>query len=190
MGNKKYAGSFFEHFKIMNDPRQEGKVMHKLIDVLFIAVAATVCRCEDWEEIEEWAVGREEWLREHLELPNGIPSYYTFERVFNFIDPKQFGRIFSNWMKEVTGDTEDAVIAIDGKTMRGTAEKCSGKKGIHIVSAWCSKNNLVLGQVKTEEKSNEITAISELLDLLFIKGSIVTIDAMGCQKDIARKIIE
>lgn len=110
--------------------------------------------------------------------------------MFEFIDPKQFEMIFSNWMKEVTGNTEDTVIAIDGNTMRGIAEKGSGKKAIYIVSAWCSKNNLVLGQVKTEEKSNEITAILELLDLLFIKGGIVTIDAMGCQKDISRKIIE
>lgn len=191
MGEKRlYMGSFFDYFTIIFDPRQEGKVRHKLIDVLFIAVAATICGCDEWEEIEEWAIAKEEWLRKYLELPNGIPSWYTIERVLDCIDPKQFEKCFTEWMKEITQFKEGDVVAIDGKTMRGTADRSNAKRAVHIVSAWCSSDKLVLGQVKTDEKSNEITAIPELLDLLFIKGAIVTIDAMGCQKDIATKIVK
>lgn len=191
MGERRlYMGSFFDYFTIIFDPRQEGKVRHKLIDVLFIAVAATICGCDEWEEIEEWAIAKEEWLRQYLELPNGIPSWYTIERVLDCIDPKQFEKCFTEWMKEITQFKEGDVVAIDGKTMRGTADRSNAKRAVHIVSAWCSSDKLVLGQVKTDEKSNEITAIPELLDLLFIKGAIVTIDAMGCQKDIATKIVK
>lgn len=191
MGERRlYMGSFFDYFTIIFDSRQEGKVRHKLIDVLFIAVAATICGCDEWEEIEEWAIAKEEWLRQYLELPNGIPSWYTIERVLDCIDPKQFEKCFTEWMKEITQFKEGDVVAIDGKTMRGTADRSNAKRAVHIVSAWCSSDKLVLGQVKTDEKSNEITAIPELLDLLFIKGAIVTIDAMGCQKDIATKIVK
>lgn len=188
MGKKLYKGSFFKHFMIIYDPRQEGKVRHKLIDVLFIAVAASICYCNEWLDMEDWAIQNEEWLRQYLELPNGIPSWYTIERVFDVIDPKQFEKCFAVWVRQITKMKEGTVVAIDGKTMRGTDNKESGKRAVHIVSAWCSENNLVLGQVKTEDKSNEITAIPELLDLLLIKGAIVTVDAMGCQKDIATKI--
>lgn len=190
MGKKLYKGSFFKHFMIIYDPRQEGKVRHKLIDVLFIAVAASICYCNEWLDMEDWATENEEWLRQYLELPNGTPSWYTIERVFDVIDPKQFEKCFSEWVRQITKMKEGTVVAIDGKTMRGTDGEESGKKAVHIVSAWCSENNLVLGQVKTEDKSNEITAIPELLDLLLIKGAIVTIDAMGCQKDIAEKIVK
>lgn len=184
------TGNFFTHFGILKDTRQEGKIKHLLTDILFIAVAATLCGMDEWEDIEEWALAKEDWLTKHIQLPNGIPSYHTYRRVFGVIDPKQFEKCFIEWMKEATEMVEGTVVAIDGKTMRGTAEKKSGKKGLHIVSAWCSENNLVLGQVKTNEKSNEITAIPELLDLLFLKGAIVTIDAMGTQKEIAKKIVK
>lgn len=187
---KKYKGRFFEHFMIIYDCREKGKVRHNLIDVLFIAVAATICGADDWEDMEAWALEREEWLRERLELLNGVPSWYTIERVFDAIDPKQFEKLFIEWMKEITQIQEGTVVAIDGKSMRGTAEKSKGKSAVHIVNAWCSSNKLVLGQVKTSEKSNEITAIPELLDMLFIKGCIVTTDAMGCQKDIVKKIVK
>jgi predicted transposase YbfD/YdcC len=140
--------------------------------------------------MEDWAIQREDWLRQHLKLPNGIPSWYMIERVLDVIDPKQFEKCFAEWMQEVTKSCKGGVVAIDGKTVRGTANEKVGKRAVHIVSAWCSGNKLVLGQVKTDDKSNEITAIPELLDLLFIKGSIVTIDAMGCQKDIAKKIVK
>lgn len=190
MGKKLYNGSFFKNFMVIYDPRQEGKVRYKLIDVLFIAVAASICYCNEWQDMEDWATQNEEWLRQYLELPNGIPSWYTIERVFDVIDPKQFEKCFAGWVRQITKMKEGTIVAIDGKTMRGTGDEESGKKAVHIVSAWCSENNLVLGQVKTEDKSNEITAIPELLDLLLIKGAIVTIDAMGCQKDIATKIVK
>ncbi len=190
MRRKLYKGSFFNHFMILFDSRQEGKVQHKLIDILFIAVAASLSNCNNWEDMEEWAEAREEWLRNYLELPNGIPSQYTIARVFDVIDPKQLEKCFAEWMKEVTHVKKGSIVAIDGKSMCGTIEKGKGKKAIHIVNAWSSSERLILGQVKTDDKSNEITAIPELLDMLFIKGAIVTIDAMGCQKDIAKKIVE
>jgi predicted transposase YbfD/YdcC len=183
-------GSFFNYFMVIYDSRQQGKVKHKLIDILFIVVSATLCNCNEWEEIEEWAKAKEEWLRQYLELPNGIPSWYTMERVMDVIDPKQFEKCFVEWMREVTQVKEGDVVAIDGKAMRGTADRRAGKKAINIVSAWCSGDKLVLGQVRAGEKSNEIRAIPELLDMLFIKGAIVTIDAMGCQKEIATKIVK
>jgi len=193
MGNKLYRGSFFDYFMIIHDPRQENKVRHKLIDILFIAVAASICYCNEWRDIEDWAIENEQWLRQYLELPNGIPSWHTIKRVFDIINPKQFEKCFVEWMKEVvqmgSGMKEGSVVAIDGKTMRGTVDEELENKAVHIVSAWCSANKLILGQVKTDDKSNEITAIPELLDMLFIKGTIVTIDAMGCQKDIATKIV-
>lgn len=190
MINKKYKGSFFKHFMIIFDPRQDGKVHHKLIDILFIAITATLCGFSGWDDMETWAEHKEPWLRKYLELPNGIPSYSTIRRVFDFIDPKQFGRCFSEWMKEVTELSKGTVVAIDGKTMRGTADKGRGKKAIHIVNAWCSENKMVLGQVKTDDKSNEITAVPELLDMLFIKGCIVTVDALNTQKDTVKKIVK
>lgn len=190
MVKKKYKGSFFNHFQIIYDRRQARKVHHNLIDVIFIAIAATLCGCDEWEGMEDWAVQREGWLRHYLELPYGIPSCYTIKRVLDAIDTKQFEKCFAEWMKEITQDCKGDVVAIDGKTMCGTANQKAGKKAVHIVSAWCSGNKLILGQVKTNDKSNEITAIPELLDMLFIKGSIVTIDAMGCQKDIAKKIVK
>lgn len=190
MGKKLYKGSFFKHFMIIYDPRQEGKVWHKLIDVLFIAVTATVCGFNEWEDMEIWASEKEEWLRKYLELPHGIPSWSTIRRVFDAIDPKQFEKCFAEWMKEVTQISKGTVVAIDGKTMCGTADEKAGKKAIHIVNAWCSGNKMILGQVKTDDKSNEITAVPELLDMLFIKGCIVTVDAMNTQKDTVKKIVK
>ena len=190
MVNKKYKGSFFEHFMIIFDPRQDGKVWHKLIDILFIAVVATVCGYDDWEEMAAWAKHKEEWLRKYLELPNGIPSKSTIRRVFDFIEPKQFEKCFASWMREVTQINKGTIIAIDGKTMRGTADIKANKKAIHIVNAWCSENKMVLGQVKTDDKSNEITAVPELLDMLFIKGCIVTVDALNTQKETVKKIVK
>jgi predicted transposase YbfD/YdcC len=181
---------FFDYFKIIADWRQENKVKHILGEILFISVSATLCGMDDWELIEEWALNNEELLKRYLKLPYGIPSHHTYKRIFNVIAPKQFEKCFIEWMKDVTNIKQDTVVAIDGKTMRRTGEKATGKKALHIVSAWCSENGLVLGQVKTEEKSNEITAIPELLSLLSIKDAIVTIDAMGTQKDIAKKIVK
>lgn len=188
MSDKQYEGNFFDYFITIYDPRQDEKIKHKLIDILFIMVTAVICRCDEWHEIELWAREREEWLKKYLELPNGIPSQYTLERVCDVIDPKQFAKCFAEWMKDVTDISKGTIVAIDGKTARGTARK--DKKPIHIVNAWCSSNKMILGQVKTDEKSNEITAVPELLDMLFIKGSIVTVDAMNTQKKIVEKIVK
>lgn len=185
-----YNGGFFESFSILEDRREEGKVLHKLIDVIFIVVSAVICGCNEWKEIKLWSSVEPniQWLKKYITLPNGVPSLSTMGRVFNIIDPKQFEKCFADWMKAAQKEDED-IVSIDGKTMRGTIE--SGKsKGVHIVSAICKSHSLVIGQVKTDEKSNEITAIPELLDMLYLKGCIVTIDAMGCQRKIAKKIIE
>ena len=187
-----YKGDFFEIFGTLEDIRQEEKVKHKLVDILFLVVSAVICGCNEWKEIHLWASWESnvKWLKKYIELENGTPSLATIGRLFNIIDPKQFEKCFIDWMRAAVKLGKKEVIAIDGKTMRGSQEKAKDQKGAHIVSALCSSYNLVLGQVKTEEKSNEITAIPELLDLLFIEGCIVTIDAMGAQKKIAKKIVK
>jgi predicted transposase YbfD/YdcC len=181
---------FINYFGIIKDIRQQTKVRHKLIDILFIAVAATIANASDWKEIEIFAKKREEWFRNFLEIPNGIPSHDTFERTFRWIDPKQFEKCFVHWVREIAALAARSIVAIDGKTMCGAFDTDDRKSPVHIVSAWASENGMVLGQVKTNEKSNEITAIPELLDLIFVKNCIVTIDAMGTQTKIADKIIE
>lgn len=182
--------SLVENMKAVTDRRQDAKVMHKLEDILFIAVVATIANAGSWEEIADFARGRQEWFRKYISLTNGVPSHDTFERAFRWIEGKEFERCFILWMREVSREENGMrVIAIDGKTMCGSGDASTGRKPLHIVSAWTDVNNMVLGQVKTEEKSNEITAIPELLKLLDIKGAIVTIDAMGTQKEIARQII-
>jgi len=181
---------FEDHFGIIEDKRQEKKVMHKLIDILFIAVAGTIANASDWQEIEIFAREREDWFRKYLELPNGVPTHQTFERVFQWLDPKQFEKCFIRWVQDIVSLEERSIVAIDGKTMRGAYNGEDKKSPIHIVSAWASENGMVLGQVKTNEKSNEITAIPELLDLLTVKNCIITIDAMGTQTKIAEKIIK
>jgi predicted transposase YbfD/YdcC len=185
-----YEGDFFEIFGTLEDIRQEEKVKHKLVDILFLVVSAVICGCNEWKEIYMWAnwESNVKWLKKYIGLENGIPSLATIGRLFNIINPKQFEKCFIDWMRAAVDLREKEVIAIDGKTMRGSQDR--NQKGAHIVSALCSSYNLVIGQVKTEAKSNEITAIPELLDLLFIKGCIVTIDAMGTQKKIAAKIVK
>ncbi|MFZ3372350.1 MAG: ISAs1 family transposase [Desulfitobacteriaceae bacterium] len=186
-----YKGKFFEFFGIIYDKRQPEKIKHTLIDVLFVIVAAVFCRIDELEEIYYWAMAPDNrnWLSNYVDLKGGIPSISTIRRIMNWIDPKQFEKCFISWVGEMTvfskngGDT----VEIDGKSMRGSR---NGNKCAHIVSAWCSANNLVLGQVKTDVKSNEITAIPELLDLLYLKGCCVTIDAMGCQRKIVKKIVK
>lgn len=182
--------TFFKHFEIIPDLRQDGKVKHKLIDILFIAVAGTIAGSDSWEDIEEFAEEREDWFKKYIELRNGIPSHDTIERTFSWIEPKYFEKAFISWAEELSQKSKGDIVAIDGKTARSTYDNQLGKSPIHIVSAWLDSNKMVLGQVKTDQKSNEITAIPLLLDMLFIKGCVVTIDAMGCQKDIAEKIIE
>lgn len=180
------VSSFVELFANIPDERQEWKVKHKLVDIIFIAVVATIADCDDWEEIEWFGKLKENWFRKYLELPNGIPSHDTIERVFSWIDPDKFRGAFMAWVALAMGIKTPGVIAVDGKTMCGTDD--AGKKALHVVNAWFGENKLVLGQVFVDEKSNEIKAIPELLDILDVTGHIVTIDAGGTYKDIAGKI--
>lgn len=189
--SKPTAASIIEHFSILPDPRVHVKKNeHKLIDIIVIAVCAVISAADNWTEIEEYGNAKKDWFATFLELPNGIPSHDTFNRVFSLINPDEFQRCFLGWIQAAANITKGQVIAFDGKTLRRSYDKKSNKAAIHMVSAWASKSRLVLGQIKTEEKSNEITAIPELLDLLEIEGCIVTIDAMGCQKKITQKIVD
>lgn len=176
-------------FSQVDDPRRDLTKLHKLNDILLIGIISVICGADSWNEMELYAQEKEDFLRTFLELPNGIPSHDTLNRVFSAIDSKQFELCFIEWVKTLAQLTDKEIVAIDGKTIRGAKHK--GKKSpIHMVSAFACENNLVLGQVKTDEKSNEITAIPKLLEILSIKDTVVTIDAMGCQKEIAEKIIE
>jgi len=163
---------------------------HKLIDILVITILATICGADTWIEIHEFGVSKYDWLITFLELPNGIPSHDTFGRVFSLIDPHKFDDCFYAWIGSLSIDTNNDIIAIDGKTLRGSGNKRKNQKPLHLVSAWAADNRLMLGQVRTQEKSNEIEAIPRLLKMLDISHTIVTIDAMGCQKEIAQQIIE
>ena len=179
-----------EHFGRLNDPREEELVEHKLLDMIVIAVCAVICGADTWVEVETFGKARQAWLEGFLDLPHGIASHDTFGRLFARLSGHQFQKCFASWIQAVFTVTSGQVIAIDGKTLRRSYDRGCNKAAIHMVSAWANANRLVLGQVKTEAKSNEITAIPELLKLLEVKGSIVTIDAMGCQKAIAADIID
>jgi predicted transposase YbfD/YdcC len=165
------------------------KARHKLIDILVIAVAAILCGADDWVAIETFGKARKSWFKRFLELPNGIPSHDTIGRVFSLLSTEAFERCFIAWMGSLLDDVGD-VIAVDGKTVRRSHDRSRGRSAIHVVSAFATDAGVALGQVKTEEKSNEIRAIPELLKALDIKGCTITIDAMGCQKAIAEQIIE
>lgn len=173
----------------MEDFRINRKKQHLLIDIISIAIAATLTGCEGYDEIEDFGNENMDWFSSFLLLPNGIPSHDTFNRVFSKMNPLKFEQCFRNWVNQVLEMHKSQLISIDGKTIRGA--KSNGiKSPIHMVSAWASDSNMVLGQIKVNEKSNEITAIPELLNSLFIKDCIVSIDAMGCQENIAKTIIE
>lgn len=182
--------SLVENFGDIKDPRVERTKKHKLTDILVIAILAVIGGAQGWEDIENYGISKQEWLEEFLELPNGIPSDDTFRRVFEFINPEELNRCFSRWIETLVTNMGGEIIPIDGKTIRGSYDRNQGKSALHVVSAWASEQNLVLAQMKVEDKSNEITAIPALLELLDIKGSIITIDAMGTQTEIAKKIID
>jgi predicted transposase YbfD/YdcC len=179
-----------EHFSSITDPRIDRTKRHLLIDILTIAICSTICGAETWEEMELFGQAKQDWFKTFLELPSGIPSHDTFRRVLARIDPDQFRQCFLDWVRSAYEITQGQVVAIDGKFSRGSVDRRAGKGAINMVSAWAAENRLVLGQVKVAEKSNEITAIPELLDMLEISGCIVTIDAQGCQKEIASKIVD
>ena len=178
-----------DYFSNMTDPRVERTKLHKLEDILAIAICATICGAEGWYEMAFFGQCKQPWLETFLELPNGIPSDDTFRRVISALQPDEFEVCFQRWTKAVSNQQGD-IIAIDGKTLRRSHDNANGKSAVHIVSAWACENKMVFGQVATDEKSNEITAIPRLLEMLVLDGSVVTIDAMGCQKKIAEKIKE
>ena len=178
------------HFSIIQDYRQTGKIEHKLSDILLLVICAVIAGADGWEEIEDFGHDRLTWLQEYADFDNGIPSHDTLARVMSLINPQQFQRCFANWMQSCHKLTDGEVIAIDGKTFRGSYDKRRRTGAIHMVSAFSTANGVVLGQVKTDEKSNEITAIPELLKLLSVCSCLVTLDAMGCQKAIAQAILD
>jgi predicted transposase YbfD/YdcC len=174
-------------FARLKDPRRAHRRLHLLQDIIVIALCAAIAGAQDWQEIETFGRKRKDWLRRFLELPNGVPSHDTFERVFDRLQPRAFQACFREWVRAVSEALRIKHVAIDGKTLRGSG---SAKLGpLHLVSAWATAQRLSLGQVAVDAKSNEITAIPALLELLDLKGALVTIDAMGCQKDIAAKIV-
>jgi predicted transposase YbfD/YdcC len=182
------------HFLTVTDPRREHNKAHKLIDIIMIAICAVIAGADDWVAVEEFGLEKFDWFAAFLELPGGIPSHDTFGRVFSLLNAKEFQASFSQWMQSVVRKTEGQVIAVDGKTNRHTfGGKTTGSdsltKALHLVSAFATANGVSLAQVDTNQKSNEITAIPELLKLLDISGCLITTDAMGCQTDIAADII-
>jgi predicted transposase YbfD/YdcC len=184
------AANIAQHFASLDDPRVERTREHKLLDILVIAICAVICGANDWEAVAEYGRDNEEWLRTFLKLPSGIPSHDTFWRVFRALNPEQFQACFLHWIQAVSKLTLGQVVAIDGKKLCGSQDKELGRGAIDMVSAWATANQLVLGQRKVADKSNEITAIPALLQTLELSGCIVTIDAIGCQRDIAQTIVE
>lgn len=187
---KKSSAALLDHFAILPDPRIARHRWHKLSDILVIAVCAVLCGAESFPAIEDFGHEREAWLQHFLELPGGIPSPDTFNRVFRLLAPLQFQACFLSWMQAVAEATVGEVVAIDGQALRRSFDKGTAKRALHMVSAWATDNGVVLGQRKVDAKSNEITAIPALLALLALKGWIVTIAAMGCQRAIAQQIVE
>jgi predicted transposase YbfD/YdcC len=184
------SAAFHDHFHDLNDPRVERTRKQPLINILFIAVCGVLSGANSFAGIQEFGCDRRQWFARYLDLSHGIPSDDTFARVLARLDPAAFERCLLSWIQAVQEVTENRLIAIDGKTLRGSYDRRDGKAAIHMVSAWATENKLSLGQVVVDEKSNEITAIPELLRLLDISGALVTIDAMGCQKEIADLIRE
>jgi predicted transposase YbfD/YdcC len=184
------TASIMEYFASVEDPRIERSRLHPLSSVLVLSLCAVVCGADSFAAIEFFGNAREQWFRTFLDLPNGIPSHDTLGRIFAMLNPKELEKAFREWVAAVSALTKGEVVAIDGKTLRRSFRKAGSGAFVHMVSAWSSGNQMVLGQVKTEEKSNEITAIPRLLELLQLSGCLVTIDAMGCQKEIAQKIVE
>jgi predicted transposase YbfD/YdcC len=183
-------GSLLEHFADLTDPRVERTKLHQLLDVLAIAMCATICGAEGWEDFAEFGKAKQEWFETFLELPNGIPSPDTFRRVLSRLDPHEFEACFMRWVQAVNKIASGQIVALDGKQLRGSRDAAHDLGAIHMVSAWACENRLVLGQVKVDDKSNEITALPELLRALALADCIVTIDAMGCQRAIAEQIID
>lgn len=172
------------------DPRVARTRIHKLVDILVIALLAMINGADGWESISDFAEAREDWLRAFLEMPGGVPCADTFRRVFEAIEPRIFGECLVQITADFSTDLQGKVVAIDGKTLRGSFDRRRGRSPLHVVSAWVAEGGITLGQIVTEEKSNEITAIPDLLKTIDVRGATVTLDAMGCQKAIASAIID
>src|SRR3990167_2913774 len=181
---------FHEIFGEIEDPRIERTKLHKLLDIIGLGILGIMAGAQSFEEIEDFGTNHEKWLRDYLELPNGIPSHDTINRVFQHLNPQAFQKACLEWIQTIKPLLPETIVPIDGKTLRGSHERSKGMKGLHVVSAWSCANGLSLGQLQVDQKSNEITAIPELLKQLMLKEAIVTIDAMGCQKEIATLIKE
>ena len=179
-----------EYFEGITDKRQESKVRHNLLEIVVMTICAVIAGCDVWEDIADFCRIKESWLRERLglKLENGIPSHDTFARVWGMIQPEELNRRFKEWVSAICHSTEQEIVSIDGKTLRRSGGR--EQKPLHMISAWASKQRLVLGQTAADAKSNEITAVPELLDMLDVSGCIVTADAMSCQKAITAKITE
>jgi predicted transposase YbfD/YdcC len=182
--------SLVAHFQTLEDPRLERTRLHSLLDILGITICAVICGADSWVEVEKYGIAKHDWLKGFLQLPNGIPAHDTFGRVFAALDPEQFRTCFADWVAAVAGQIGLPHIAIDGKTLRGSHDRGQGQAALHLISAWAVEGHLTLGQQAVDCKSNEITAIPKLLELLDVEGALVTIDAMGCQKEIAGKIVD
>jgi len=176
-------------FADLTDPRRDHALRHKLLDVVIIGILAVICGAEGWTDMELYGKSKEAWLRRFLELPNGIPSHDTFRRIFASLDAQEFQQCFMNWVEAAHRLTQGQVIALDGKCLRGSQDQRAGKQAIYMVSAWAAADHLVLGQRQVDEKSNEITAVPELLAHLAIEGCIVTVDALNTQKKTAQQIV-
>ena len=190
MASKDAIEVLIEQFQELDDPRVEGRTDHDLLDILVLALCAVMAGAEGWDDIEDWGRAREDWLRRYLKLRNGIPGHDTIRRVFEAISPRQLDACFASWMVQVCPAVAGRVIAIDGKSLRGAACAAWGLRALHQVSAYAAEYGLTLGQFACEEKSNEITAIGDLLPTLALAGAVVTIDAMGCQTAIAEQIVD
>ena len=182
--------AFSEFFSDLHDPRQSAKIAYPLFDILFLTVCAVIGGCEGWEDIEDFGQAHSRWFQDKGLFPNGLPVHDTIARVISSLDPEQFQLCFLKWMQAVNSSAKGQLIAIDGKVLRSSYNRDDRQSTIHMVSAFASANGMVLGQVKTDAKSNEITAIPELLALLDITGCLISIDAMGCQTDIAAQIVD
>ena len=182
--------AFSEFFSDLHDPRQSAKIAYPLFDILFLTVCAVIGGCEGWEDIEDFGQAHSRWFQDKGLFPNGLPVHDTIARVMSSLDPEQFQLCFLKWMQAVNSSAKGQLIAIDGKVLRSSYNRDDRQSTIHMVSAFASANGMVLGQVKTDAKSNEITAIPELLALLDITGCLISIDAMGCQTDIAAQIVD
>lgn len=177
---------FIEYFKLLEDPQNSRRTSHSLLEVIFISICAYICGANSWDGVYEFALTREAWLRKYLSLVNGLPSRVTYWRAFTNLNPQTFQKSFQEWSGSLIGPAKH--IAIDGKALRGVYDPDDSASSLILVSAWATERGILLGQVKTDVKSNEITAIPKLLDIIRVKDCLISIDAIGCQVDIAKKI--